>query len=191
MFHTCRKFDSRHKAKKKKIKLKVIKFKLCQGLANFSSGSNFFNFCFMITHIFPKQFSSVRLLGANDWIWQASEVCDGLQWSAEWQKVAGQEMDFWEAGEYCRCPFPSLILLGQIIITLQGTCKGKKKMMPLPLPFVYCDWKYCHTYHPCIFNTFINFSWAWSLHKWLNYFISQEENLGSLVSGLEAKLDTD
>lgn len=49
----------------KKIKLKVIKFKLCQSLTNFSSGSNFFNFCFMITHIFPKQFSSARLLGSN------------------------------------------------------------------------------------------------------------------------------
>lgn len=80
--------------KKKKIKLKVIKFKLCQSLGNFSSGSNFFNFCFMIAHIFPKQFSSVRWLGANDWIWQASEVCDGLKWSAEWHKLAGEEMGF-------------------------------------------------------------------------------------------------
>lgn len=60
---------------KKKIELKVIKCKLCQSLTNFNSGSNFFNFCFTIAHIFHKQFSSVRLLGANCWVWQAPEVC--------------------------------------------------------------------------------------------------------------------
>lgn len=54
--------------KKKKIELKVIKFKLCQSLTNFNSGSCFFNFCFTIAHIFHKQFSSARLLGANYWI---------------------------------------------------------------------------------------------------------------------------
>lgn len=51
--------------KQKNFKFKVITFKLRKSITNFNSGSNFFNFCFLIAYIFHKQFSSIRLLGAK------------------------------------------------------------------------------------------------------------------------------